>query len=162
MGKALEISYKFSPYTPHNIVGDITKLRQVLVNLLSNAVKFTDRGEIILSVSSEKRDYNNYEITFSVSDRGIGISSNQIKNLFQSFCQLDSSSTRKYGGTGLGLVISKNFVELMGGTIQVKSKEGAGSTFYFSIIAENDEFSSNSYPSGIEEIFKGKKSINYR
>ena len=157
--KGLEILYEFSPYTPHNIVGDITRLRQVLVNLLSNAVKFTESGEIVVSISSEKKSDNDYEIFFSVSDTGIGISSKHMKNLFQSFCQIDASATRKYGGTGLGLVISKRLVGLMGGTIQAESEEGVGSTFKFSIVAEKSEGSLLSYPSSSAAFFDGKKAL---
>jgi CheY-like chemotaxis protein len=117
------------------IVGDSTRLRQVLVNLLSNAVKFTERGSVHITVSSQPAP-SGHEICFSVQDTGIGISGDRMDRLFQSFSQVDASMTRKYGGTGLGLAISKHLVSLMGGSILAESKLGQGSTFHFSILAE--------------------------
>ncbi|MBN1322900.1 MAG: response regulator [Methanotrichaceae archaeon] len=119
--------------TPRIILGDPTRLRQILVNLLNNAVKFTDKGEVAVSISGRKLEGSCYEIHFSVTDTGIGIPEEKRSNLFQSFSQVDSSTTRKYGGTGLGLAISKRLVELMGGKIWVYSQIGKGSTFHFTI-----------------------------
>ena len=124
------------------IVGDATRLRQILVNLLTNAVKFTEDGEVVLSVDSERiaeGDSSGAEICelhFAVRDTGIGIPKERIDRLFHSFSQVDASTTRRYGGTGLGLAISKRLSELMGGTMWVESEVGKGSVFHFTIKAE--------------------------
>jgi signal transduction histidine kinase len=115
--------------TPHSIVGDITRLRQVLVNLISNAVKFTQKGEVILSVNAAAIPNDRFEIHFSVADTGIGIPEDKIGLLFRSFSQVDSSATKHYGGTGLGLAISKLLSEMMGGRMWVESIPDIGSTF---------------------------------
>jgi len=131
--KNLSLSYKLDVRTPESILGDITRLRQILLNLLSNSVKFTEQGDVILSVGpAEKQN----ELLFSVSDTGIGIPADQMSHLFQSFSQADLSTTRKYGGTGLGLVISKRLTELMGGKMWVESEGiNQGSTFKFTVSA---------------------------
>jgi CheY-like chemotaxis protein len=135
--KNLEMMYQMESAVPSTIMGDVTRLRQILINLLNNAIKFTDEGEIELSVALKKipslKD-GKAEIQFSVRDTGIGISSEQQERLFQAFTQADSSISRKYGGTGLGLAISKRLTEMMGGRMWVKSEVGAGSTFYFTIV----------------------------
>ena len=139
--KSLELAYMIDPATPNAIVGDITRLRQILVNLLSNAVKFTSSGDVTvtvkaLAVSNQTSDSNQiHEIRFAVKDTGIGIPEERMDRLFKSFSQVDSSTTRNYGGTGLGLAISKRLSELMGGRMWVESKEGVGSTFYFTVVA---------------------------
>jgi CheY-like chemotaxis protein len=118
---------------PHTVKGDPTRLRQILLNLLSNALKFTDKGEVRLSVTKGAGD----ELHFAVQDSGIGLSAEGMARLFQSFSQADSSTTRKYGGTGLGLVISKRLAEIMGGTMTAESAgAGQGCTFRFHIQAE--------------------------
>jgi signal transduction histidine kinase/DNA-binding response OmpR family regulator len=141
--KKLELAYLFDPLTPLKVVGDVTRLRQILVNLLSNAVKFTHEGEILVSVtacrSQELGDLLSessciYEIQFAVKDTGIGIPTDRMNRLFKSFSQVDSSTTRQYGGTGLGLVISKRLAQMMGGRMWVESVEGIGSTFYFTVV----------------------------
>ena len=132
--KGLNVSYTFDKGVPDTIIGDPGRLRQVLANLLSNAVKFTDVGEVTISVSSQQIDGTN-EVHFAVSDTGIGIPQGSMHQLFQSFSQMEPSTTRFYGGTGLGLAISKNLVELMGGRIWAESEEGIGSTFHFTIRA---------------------------
>jgi signal transduction histidine kinase len=114
---------------------DRTKIRQCLLNLLSNACKFTERGTIILDVTREKMNGGDW-ITFRVSDTGIGISPEQIDKLFQVFSQIDASSTRKYGGTGLGLVICRKFCQMMGGDITVQSAVGQGSIITIRLPAE--------------------------
>ena len=119
------------------IVSDSTRIRQILVNLLSNAVKFTSEGEIFVRVNATPRDDGSVQIHFSVKDSGIGIPADKIGRLFQAFSQVDSSTTRKYGGTGLGLVICRRLANLMGGEIAVESVEGEGSTFSFDIIAQH-------------------------
>ena len=132
--KGLELAYQISPSTPQAIMGDMTRLRQILLNLLSNAVKFTDTGEVIVSVSASILEGQNYQLQFSVRDTGIGIPDHKRERLFQPFSQVDASTTRKYGGTGLGLVVSKRLSEIMGGTMWVESKVDHGSTFYFTMI----------------------------
>ncbi len=134
--KGINLSFDIDPSTPEIIVGDLTRLRQVLVNLLNNAVKFTGKGEVTISVISQKRSGGDYEIHYAIKDTGIGIPQEKMSQLFQSFSQVDPSITRKYGGTGLGLAISKRLVELMNGTIWVESDVGKGSVFHFTIIAE--------------------------
>ena len=133
--KALELTYTFGDDVPATIVGDITRLRQVLVNLLSNAVKFTDRGEVEVTVGGERLADGRFELHVAVRDTGIGIPADRVDRLFQSFSQVDASTTRHYGGTGLGLAISKRLAELMGGTMWVESQVGAGSTFHFTAMA---------------------------
>lgn len=131
--KGIELLYLIGEETPQIILGDSTRLRQVLVNLLSNAIKFTEKGEIFTSVHSNKVNDFLYEIEFSVRDTGIGIPEDRRDRLFQSFSQVDASTTRKYGGTGLGLSISKRLVEKMGGSMWFESQYGKGSTFHFTI-----------------------------
>lgn len=133
--KGLDMSYWMDENAPKAIIGDPTRLRQILVNLLNNAVKFTEKGEIRLSVESRMWE-KSCEIHFAVKDTGIGIPAESLGKIFQSFSQVDSSTTRKYGGTGLGLAISRKLVELMGGRIWVESIFGKGSTFHFTIRAE--------------------------
>ncbi|MGA9099714.1 MAG: PAS domain S-box protein, partial [Methanotrichaceae archaeon] len=133
--KGISLLYTVDGKVPKNLVGDITRLRQILVNLLSNAVKFTDKGDVSVNVTSRQKG-DRYEIRFTVRDTGIGIPADQMDRLFKSFSQIDMTTTRKYGGTGLGLAISKRLVEMMGGRIWVESEEGKGSTFYFSILAD--------------------------
>jgi PAS domain S-box-containing protein len=144
--KKLELAYYVDPKTPQNIIGDVTRLRQILVNLLGNAIKFTACGEITLSVSSElvsdsqpdATDTNEqiYRLKFSVRDTGIGIPEDRKDRLFKSFSQVDSSTTRKYGGTGLGLAISKKLTNLMGGEMWCESVLNEGATFTFTIEAK--------------------------
>jgi len=133
--KGLNLAYTIDKSVPDVIIGDPNRLRQILSNLLSNAVKFTEQGEVKLSVSAQKLN-GAHEINFAVQDTGIGISHDQMDQLFQPFSQLDAAVTRNYGGTGLGLVISKKLVELMEGRVWAESEPGKGSTFYFTIKAE--------------------------
>ena len=134
--KHLDVAYVFEGDLPTAISGDLTRLRQILLNLLSNAVKFTENGEVVLTVSSKPLPNDKHELTFTVRDTGIGLTPEGMSRLFQSFSQADSSTTRKYGGTGLGLVISKRLAELMGGTMAAESAgPGKGSTFHFTIQA---------------------------
>jgi CheY-like chemotaxis protein len=131
--KQLRLTYLIEEPTPKVIVGDITRLRQILVNLISNAVKFTQRGEVTLSVASADIQDDKLELHFSVADTGIGIPEHKIGLLFRSFSQVDSSTTKHYGGTGLGLAISKRLSEMMGGRMWVESVPDKGSTFHFTI-----------------------------
>src|SRR5207247_10281627 len=133
-------AYGFEGDVPAAIVGDVTRLRQIMLNLLSNAVKFTEAGEVVLTASSKPISADRVELTFSVRDTGIGLSEEVMSRLFQSFSQADSSTTRKYGGTGLGLAISKRLAELMGGHLWGESEgPGHGATFLFSIQAATAE-----------------------
>ncbi|MDD1757423.1 MAG: response regulator, partial [Methanotrichaceae archaeon] len=151
--KKLNLAYTVDKATPCSIIGDPTRLRQILAILLDNAVKFTEKGEILLSVSSDHSD-SQYEIHFAVKDTGIGIDSAKIDKLFESFSQLDDSIATKYGGTGLGLSISKKLVELMGGKIWVEGDIGKGSTFHFTMLANAV---SGKLTSVIEPKLKGKR-----
>lgn len=123
----------FPPACPHSVVGDPTRLKQILVNLLGNAFKFTKAGSIILKTEFETIEPQQLWLTFSIIDTGIGIEAGQLHRLFKPFSQVDSSTTRRYGGTGLGLAICKQLVELMGGQIDVQSQPGEGSRFWFRI-----------------------------
>jgi PAS domain S-box-containing protein len=134
--RAIDLAYEWSQGTPEAVVGDVTRLRQVLLNLLSNALKFTEQGEVVVMVGSRLLDGGAYELQFAVRDTGIGIAPDRIDRLFRSFSQLDPSTTRKHGGTGLGLVISKRLAELMGGSMEVVSQVGAGTTFRFTVVVE--------------------------
>ena len=130
--KQLDLAYVFEGEVPESVLGDVTRLRQILLNLLSNAVKFTERGEVVLSVRAEGE-----QLYFAVRDTGIGLSDAGLSKLFQSFSQADTSTTRKFGGTGLGLAISKKLAELMGGTMWGESPGlGQGATFHVSIRAQ--------------------------
>ncbi len=156
-GKMLDLAYFIEEGTPPVVVGDITRLRQILVNLLNNAIKFTDKGEIIVRVKSLLVEDNRHELTFSVRDTGIGIPKDKMEKLFQSFSQVDSSTTRKYGGTGLGLAISKELAEKMGGTMWVESEEGKGSTFYFSILVDAQPDAKSDTADGMHPELAGKR-----
>jgi len=131
--KNLNMVINFEPQYIPDIIGDIARLRQILINLLNNAIKFTEQGEISLSVKIQDRQPEQVKLQFTVQDSGIGISPQDADRLFKSFSQVDSSTTRKYGGTGLGLVISKQLTELMGGTIWLDADSSFGATFHFSI-----------------------------
>lgn len=131
--KDIELLFSVDPRCPTKLYGDPLRISQVLTNLLSNALKFTEQGEIMLSVDVTNSDQQQVELRFSVTDSGIGISEEQQQRLFKAFSQADSSTTRRYGGTGLGLTISQHLVQLMGGTIGVDSKAGQGATFHFNL-----------------------------
>ena len=131
--KGLELASVLDATTPPAVMGDVTRLRQILINLLSNAVKFTEEGEVVVSVAAKRKEDGRQEIHFAVRDTGIGIPPERIERLFESFTQLDASTTRRYGGTGLGLAISKRLAEMMDGTMWVESEPGDGSTFHFTV-----------------------------
>ncbi|TLV02579.1 hybrid sensor histidine kinase/response regulator [Dyadobacter luticola] len=134
----LDLVYQIDPEVPSQIIGDNLRLRQILINLVSNAVKFTHGGEIVVSVQCEKKNENGgIELTFQVQDTGIGIAADKLDLLFKAFSQVDSSHSRKYGGTGLGLVISQRLVQLMGGSIRAESVERMGTSFFFTIQTES-------------------------
>jgi PAS domain S-box-containing protein len=134
--KDLEIVCIYRENLPDMIIGDIIRLRQILVNILGNAVKFTENGEVELTITSLALEKGKVELQFAIRDTGIGISRDRMDRLFLSFSQVDSSTTRQYGGTGLGLSISKRFAEMMGGRIWAESELGKGSTFHFTIVAQ--------------------------
>jgi len=129
--KGLALKVQLSEDTPEYLNGDPLRLRQILMNFVSNAIKFTDKGCIIISVAKIKTDNQSITLRFAVEDQGIGITVEQQKKLFQAFTQADNSTTRKYGGTGLGLVISKQLANMMNGDVGVESQFGSGSTFWF-------------------------------
>ncbi len=144
--KKLELLCYLPQDVPENLVGDPGRIRQILVNLIGNAIKFTSEGEVTLSITVKPLSRVSLnkecipgeciELLFQVKDSGIGIPAHKLQSVFESFSQVDSSTTRKFGGTGLGLTISKRLVELMGGKIWAESSEGIGSTFYFTLCME--------------------------
>ncbi len=129
--KGLEVLFSIENDVPSSLIGDPLRLGQVLINLSNNAVKFTQKGEIVVSCEKAKTTKEEIALRFAVKDTGIGLTEKQIEKLFQSFSQADESTTRKYGGTGLGLTISKRLVEMMKGEIWVESEPGKGSSFIF-------------------------------
>jgi PAS domain S-box-containing protein len=129
--KGLELVYDVQPDVPESLIGDPGRVRQILVNLIGNAIKFTEQGEILVSVAEQSEASGKVCLHISVADTGIGIPLDRQKKIFEAFSQADGSTTRKFGGTGLGLTISTRLVELMGGRIWVESEPGKGSTFHF-------------------------------
>ncbi len=168
--KGLDMGYLIDEGTPTAIYGDVTRVCQILINLLDNALKFTKKGEVVVSVASilintspdksktsPQDDIKTYKLHFSIRDTGIGIPPNQLDHLFQPFSQGDASTTRKYGGTGLGLVISQRLCELMGGKIWVESEEGRGTTFYFTIEANSAPGFGESYLDEVQPLFSSRR-----
>ena len=140
--KGLELMFHLTDDTPTHVRGDVTRLRQVVLNLLGNAVKFTRTGEVVVSVGAERlsvRDDGPVELTVSVRDSGIGIPADRLDRLFHAFSQVDSSTTRDFGGSGLGLVISRRLARAMGGDLTVESEVGVGSTFTVVVLVEECE-----------------------
>lgn len=131
--KNIDLAYFIQKDTPRYIIGDATRLRQILINLIGNAIKFTDEGSVCIKVSHLNSSNSVTLLEFAIQDSGIGIQNEKITQLFKPFSQIDSSSTRRFGGTGLGLNISKRLAEMMQGTMWVKSVYGQGSTFFFTI-----------------------------
>ncbi len=131
--KGLATPWHVDSLARHTLTGDSGRVRQVLVNLIGNAIKFTESGSVTLHVRQVDRKDDRVTLRFSVSDTGIGVPKHKQEKLFETFSQVDSSTTRKYGGTGLGLSICKSLIELMGGTIGVRSESGTGSTFWFDL-----------------------------
>jgi signal transduction histidine kinase len=131
--KGLQLEYEIEEAVPDRLVGDMDRIRQILINLLANAIKFTAHGGIYLRISGHPLSNESYELKFAVKDTGIGVDEYKIDRLFQPFSQLDSSMSRKYGGTGLGLAICKILVQLMNGEIWVESHQDSGATFVFTI-----------------------------
>jgi two-component system, sensor histidine kinase and response regulator len=131
--KNLELACDLDPDVPSRVLGDPGRLRQILINLTGNAIKFTERGEVLIRVERLSQTAQEFELHFSVKDTGIGIPLGKQQHVFSAFAQADGSSTRNFGGTGLGLTISSQLVELMGGRIWLESEEGTGSTFHFTV-----------------------------
>ncbi|MFN8674221.1 MAG: ATP-binding protein [Candidatus Sericytochromatia bacterium] len=136
--KKLNLHYYIENNVPLNVEGDSTRVRQILVNLIGNSIKFTDKGEVFTSVKLLEKQDNTITLQFCIKDTGIGIAEENIEKIFKPFSQEETSTTRKYGGTGLGLNISKRLIELMGGKIWIESRKGFGSEFYFIIKVKED------------------------
>jgi two-component system, sensor histidine kinase and response regulator len=132
--KGLELLYDIESDTPDQLIGDSGRLRQILINLLGNAIKFTEHGEVLVSVKAELLPDSKVKLYFAVRDTGVGIPQEKLSTIFQAFEQVDSSSTRRFGGTGLGLAVSSQLCQMMGGKIWVQSQLNEGSVFYFSVI----------------------------
>ncbi len=132
--KGVELLFYIAPEVPRLMIGDPLRLGQILLNLVGNAIKFTERGEVRVAVAIKDRTGDTVELAITVSDTGIGMTEEQLTRLFQPFSQADASTTRRYGGTGLGLIISKRLTEMMGGDISVVSTPGTGTAFSFSVI----------------------------
>ncbi len=139
--KRLDLAYLLADDVPVAVIGDVTRLSQVLVNLVGNALKFTEKGEVVIEAALDAgghpgADPSLVHLQFAVTDTGIGIPEEKLDRLFKAFSQVDVSTTRTHGGTGLGLAISKRLVEIMGGQIGVKSRPGQGTTFHFTIAVQ--------------------------
>ncbi|MBT3260239.1 MAG: histidine kinase, partial [Deltaproteobacteria bacterium] len=156
--KGVEFACLIDNRVPTLLRGDPGRLRQILTNLTGNAIKFVDKGEVSVSASLKDETDSHAIILFEVKDTGIGIPKDRMDRLFKSFSQVDASTTRKYGGTGLGLTISKQLTELMGGEIGVESEEGKGSTFWFTVVLEK-QAGSVAKDFAIPKDIKGKKTL---
>lgn len=139
--KGLRLAASIDAGVPTALKGDEGRLRQILTNLISNAIKFTAKGTIALQVQKDAEDEHSATLRFQVQDSGIGIAADKLAHIFEPFTQVDSSTTRAYGGSGLGLSICKRLAELMGGGIGVKTAEGQGSTFWFTVVMEKQSMS---------------------
>lgn len=155
--KGLDLLYQMHDGVPPVVVSDITRLRQIFTNLIGNSIKFTPKGEVFVSVETLKKDGAHFELLFKVKDTGIGIPEDRMDRLFKAFSQVDQSTTRVYGGTGLGLVISKKLAELMGGSMWVESKIGEGSTFLFTIKCEGKHEQTRVYMRSRQPEIEGRR-----
>ncbi len=154
--KGIELVAHVAPDVPEYLNGDPSRLRQIILNLIGNSIKFTETGEIVIRVNVVETRGDIFRLLFAVSDTGIGIPQEKLESIFGSFTQVDSSTTRKYGGTGLGLTISKKLVEMMGGRIWVESDEGEGSTFKFEVDIQRGVSTARGAPPKLVEL-KGLK-----
>ncbi len=155
--KGIRLACVLRDNVPDEVIGDHTRLRQVLVNLIGNAVKFTDSGHVTVEVTARPVRNNRHELKFAVEDTGVGIASGRIPSLFEPFTQADNTTARTYGGTGLGLAISKKLVALMDGLLWAESVLGEGSTFTFTILAE--DYESQSAPPEINPRLQGRRVV---
>jgi len=154
----LDLVYEIDYNVPAQIIGDSLRLRQILVNLVSNAIKFTEQGEIFVGVHLNKiKDDGHVELQFEVRDTGIGIPADKMERLFKAFSQVDSSTSRKYGGTGLGLIICEKLIGLMGGQINVTSEEAVGTTFTFTMQSAASSLSLRTYVTNHIAGIEGKE-----
>ena len=135
--KGIKLESRVDPQIPVKLAGDELRISQILINLVGNAVKFTAKGSVLVDVSSAEGDPGKTVLHFRVTDTGIGMREDALRRAFDPFTQADESTTRKYGGTGLGLSICKKLVELMNGSIGAESREGEGSTFWFTVALDN-------------------------
>lgn len=165
----IELLVEFAEHVPDYYVGDVGRLRQIVLNLLSNAIKFTREGFVVLRVRSGDLGNGKARLHFEVEDTGIGIPEDKLDYIFQKFAQAEESTTRKFGGTGLGLPICKSLVELMGGGIAVKSQPGRGSAFSFDIVlpyGEKEEKLPEAYPdidiAGLKVLVVDDLAVNYQ
>lgn len=157
--KGLDLGYWIEPGSRTEVTGDATRCRQILINLLGNAVKFTQTGQVLVRLSTARRDDGRLDIRLEVEDSGIGIPEDAVRRLFKPFSQVDPSTTREYGGTGLGLAICKQLAELMDGSIRVESEDGEGSIFHVHLVADATDspppralFSTNPFLNGSEVL----------
>jgi two-component system, sensor histidine kinase and response regulator len=164
--KGIELICDIDPHLPAGVVGDQTRIQQVLTNLVGNALKFTARGHILVAVREDSRTERSSELHFSVSDTGIGVPAEKHEAIFDAFHQADGSTTRRFGGTGLGLTISATLVRLMGGRIWVESAPGAGSTFHFTVALDVTDapeiFRVDSYPPHLDVLIVDDNEVNRR
>lgn len=166
--KGLNLACLFHADVPQNLLGDPSRIRQIVMNLTANAIKFTDSGDVVVEVTVDAQSKEEATIRVSVTDTGIGISEASRERLFQSFSQADGSTTRKYGGTGLGLAICKRLVEMMGGAIEVMSRVGEGSCFWFTVNLRKQADASSSADAatplltGLRILIVDDKAVNRR
>jgi len=157
--KGLELLCHVPPSLPERVVGDISRLRQIILNLVSNAIKFTEKGEVAVEVKEKTRTEKEIVLHFIVRDTGIGVPADKLESIFQPFVQADASLTRKYGGTGLGLAITSQLVSLMGGKIWVESELGKGSTFHFTVKLGLPEKPEEKVVPGTMSVLHGLKTL---
>ncbi len=157
--KGVELAYEVHADVPDALVGDVYRLRQIIVNLVGNAIKFTDHGEVVVSVGVAERSGDDVTLEIAVRDTGIGIAPEAAARLFRPFEQAESSTTRKYGGTGLGLAISRQLVELMGGSIRLESSPGEGSAFFFTARLKAGAERASGSAEDAARLFAGKAAL---
>lgn len=167
--KNITLNTEINNDIPEYIISDPIRLKQILINLINNAIKFTEKGSVKLIISTHHKEETNLFLKFKVIDTGIGINNENMNNMFKEFTQADTSTTRKHGGTGLGLTISKRLCELMGGEIGLNSVEGVGSTFWFTILTKegikpklNESTSNNKIPKNLKILLAEDNLINQK